>query len=227
MCRQIPIGVARISFSGRTGWARRRVGINPGCPGGARHRPAKDTQIEVDGDYEESNDEALGIEVPQRISGRRQALTEMEHGGRMRRGTRRSGRQRLARRQRLETEVAGAGTRPESTTRSSLAHVTGQRGRGAGDAEVGAVLRWRCTAAEEEEGGATKAMARGSGELRPVAAHGEVGRHTRRGRSRRGEVAWWRRRATPRRVAAAGRGRRSCRGRGRRASRREVRTGEE
>ena len=136
------------------------------------HPTAKDTQIGVGGDYEESNDEALGIEVPQRISYRRQALTEMEHGGRMRRGTRRSGQQRLARRQRLETEVAGAGTRPESTTRSSLAHAMGQRGRDAGDAKVRAVLRWRCTA-EEEEGGATEAMARGSGELRPVAAHAQ------------------------------------------------------
>ncbi len=40
MCQQIPIGVARISFSRHTRCARRRVGIDPGCPGGAGHRPA-------------------------------------------------------------------------------------------------------------------------------------------------------------------------------------------
>jgi len=38
LCRQIPIGAAHISFSGHTGWARCRVGIDPGCPGGAGHR---------------------------------------------------------------------------------------------------------------------------------------------------------------------------------------------
>ena len=38
MRRQIPIGAAHISFSGHT-QMRHRVGIDPGCPGGAGHRP--------------------------------------------------------------------------------------------------------------------------------------------------------------------------------------------